>query len=236
MIDNFTQLFLIFIAIIFLIAFGFFIFKLKINRDNKRKAAEFYKISAELFFNNSYAYSLFTLGKSIVIYEHHQSYNLLGHIYEKLGLYDLEAEAFYRARRVAYYINPLATDRYNQEVTYYFYRESLAYTKTKNWEFSYLRSDQAIKMIHTENLSAFVDDKNIEVELRVIRMISSLFFFKGKEAFEKSQDDASWLRNNSTDNTLKILGESLNEASSFVNDNEFSRILIERCFGKIYPN
>ncbi len=236
MIINFFQPWISLIAIIFFLALGYFLCIFKINKDNKRRAAEFYKISAESFYDNLFAYALFTIGKSIIIKEHHQSYNLLGHIYEKLGLHDLEAEAFYQARRFIFNNSSLTTEKYNQDVTYYFYRESLAYTKANNWEFAYLRSNNAVNMIQSKKLPIYVDDKNIEVELRIIRMISSLHFFSGKEAFEKSQIDAYWLKENSTDDFTKKLSLSMNNISTFIANNDFTRILLERCFGKIFSN
>ena len=228
--------FYLLLAIIILSFFiGWFSYRQYLIKIKKAKAKNLYRVSYLLYENGSYVNSLRLVGEAIGNSPHREMFNLLGHVYDKLQMFNEEADAFHDAIR--YYTGKYIfwPEFYDQAMTFYWYRESFAYIKSENWELAYLRSNEALSLIRSKKIPSIVDEKNFEQELVAIRMVSSLYYFKGKDAFEKTRADALWLQMNSPDHLLRDLSKNLSEMPTIVDDTYY-QLFLNRYFGRISKN
>jgi len=214
---------------------GWFSYRQYLIKIKKAKAKNLYRDAYLLYENESYGNSLRLIGEAIGNSPHREMFNLLGHIYDKLQLFNEEADSFHDARCFYTGKYSINSEFYDQDMTFYFYRESFAYMKFEDWEFAYLRSNEALGLIRSKKIPSIVDEKNFEQELVAIRMVSSLYHFKSKDAFEKTKADALWLQMNSPDNLLRDLSKNLSEMPTIVDDTYY-QLFLNRYFGRISKN
>ncbi|MGH8015075.1 MAG: hypothetical protein ACREBV_02675 [Candidatus Zixiibacteriota bacterium] len=193
---------------------GLFFERRTIRKSRIENAKKLYSCAYSTFVDGNYAHALAILGEAAGNRKHPQIYNLMGHIYEKLNMHELEARSFFEAHREIFknfsFTRP---NSYPQDITYFYYRESLAHSRTNNWEFTYMRADTALKMIRRKEIPAMVDGVNFEQELVALRMMSALSHLKGTVALEVLRADGQWLVARTTNQLLKDLAQAILDIS-----------------------
>jgi hypothetical protein len=151
--------------------------------------------------DGAWVLSLVLLGKASGAVESHEIYNAMAVAWTNLARYDLAAEAYRNARHTIWQpslrssidgVGPkhAATA---QQVCEYFYDESLALARHGSWEFAFLRSNEAIKMIEKQMLPRWTEYGDCESWLRLVRLISAMHYVKGADTLKCVESDAQWL-------------------------------------------
>ncbi len=255
--DSFTDLFYVFISIVIILFIGFKIGrynkKKEINKNNLNEAERLYKWALDTFKTKDFTKALHLALQSASVFENHESYNLIGHIYNELNRNDLEAEAFDKAR---WNFMLLKCKKEIEKEPYYYYRAAHAYFRKESYEFSFLRSESGINYIALDKECRFIDDFDTEAELRAIRLLSIFkllsektknnptqfhdnqvnkntdIFIVGKmtinEANKLANDDANWLLNKSNSDLHNKI------AKTYLEMNDVSKELYFKLFGSVY--
>jgi hypothetical protein len=145
--------------------------------------------------------SLVLLAKASGMVESHEIYNAMAIAWTNLACFDLAGEAYRKARHTIW--QPSLRSAINgvgpkqpapaQQVCEYFYHESLALARHGSWEFAFLRSNEAIKMIEEQILPRWTEYGDCESWLRLIRLISAMHYLQGSDALTHIESDAQWL-------------------------------------------
>jgi len=134
--------------------------------------------------------SLVILGEASGAVESHEIYNAMAVAWTNLGRYDLAAEAYRKARTTLWRQSPDLKHRATAEqVCEHFYQESLAFARHGNWEFAFLRANEAIRMIENEMLPRWSEYGDCESWLRLVRLISAMHYLKGSDALASGETE-----------------------------------------------
>jgi len=147
--------------------------------------------------------SLMHLCEASALKEHHETEAMIGAALDAMGHPTLAAEAYRKARVVLW--RSTKHIPCPSLVSKYYWLESYAYASAGSWKWAYTRAKEGL----FNTACRFVDEIDCEAELRVVRMVSSLYHLKGSEAIRVSRDDANWIIENSENAKHRVLAERL---------------------------
>lgn len=200
--------------------------KRRLNAQRSKRAKELYSYAESAFNQGQYVRALAQVCEATGNMKYPQMLWLMGDIYDKMGLYDWEARCFFEAHWTYYESWPASSKTtYSEDVTYFYYRESRAHSRADDWEFSYIRANEAIQMIRAHQIPAMVDGEDYEQEMVAFRMMATLHHLRGTEAFEKSRADAQWLVDHSTKQLLRNIGIGVLTASDLLHNGKLEGLL-----------
>lgn len=120
---------------------------------------------------------------------------MVGKILDLLKRPDLAALAYGDARSLCYGPNCpyIGLSIYHNMASTYFWMEAYAFASAENWEFAFLRSNQALYEIERGKFPRMNGNHDIESSLRVVRMMSAPLTSKIDKKHDLARSDAKWI-------------------------------------------
>ena len=182
---------------------------------SRTRSGRTYSYAVSAYRHRDWTLALSFASESIGQKPSHEGYNLLGSVWGQLERYEEAAQAFFDARHSVGY-GPQITEGFSlrQEVCFYFTEESLAFARDRNWEFAFIRANDALSLIAEGRLVRYGEFGDYESWLRMTRLVAAVNHLKGEAAVRVAIEDAHWLLKHSSVSGYSLIADLVDSSAS----------------------